>query len=467
MFALTGFLITPFIFRSVKSQPSIWIVDDDGPADFNTITDAIEAASPGDTIRVRNGVYREEVVVNKNGLRLIGEEADLTIIDGEGKNVTVVEVVANDVVISGFTIENSGFPSSGQLSAGIRIFGYANVTGNIIKRNKIGIHVNFKCIIVKNQLFYNGHGISLVFASEVVIEANYLSANTMGISLTGATNNRIIRNKITKSSVGGHGIILLQNSNNNNISGNILENNSHGMWLSGSSKNFIVGNTVTDGGILGIELTSSPNNTLYHNNFLNNSKHIVVNMANTWDYGPLIGGNFWDNYKGTDENGDGFGDLPYIIDSTNEDQYPLIFPRVWNYSNAIPVIWAGKVYYTRINSNLTVNAFLFSQLSIQISFNLTGPLGTLGYCNITIPKALLDGDPWTVTVNNEPPKDVIGDSNDTHSSLYFTYLQTVETSEVIIKGTTAIPEFKSIIILLLVILLSMVTFILKKTKFHF
>jgi hypothetical protein len=47
---------------------------------------------------------------------------------------------------------------------------------------------------------------------------------------------------------------------------------------------------------------------------------------NTWDAGSTIGGNFWSNYKGTDADGDGMGDTPYIIDALNQDNYPAILP---------------------------------------------------------------------------------------------------------------------------------------------
>ena len=46
---------------------------------------------------------------------------------------------------------------------------------------------------------------------------------------------------------------------------------------------------------------------------------------NTWDAGSSIGGNYWSDYNGTDANGDGIGDTPYIIDAFHQDNYPLVF----------------------------------------------------------------------------------------------------------------------------------------------
>src|SRR4030042_7035615 len=68
--------------RSFGSDPSTWIVDDDGPADFSTIQEAINAADDGDTVFVRNGTYYEHIVINKT-ISLIGENPEDTIIDAE------------------------------------------------------------------------------------------------------------------------------------------------------------------------------------------------------------------------------------------------------------------------------------------------------------------------------------------------------------------------------------------------
>ena len=76
----------------------------------------------------------------------------------------------------------------------------------------------------------------------------------------------------------------------------------------------------------------SSNNSIYRNNFNNNLNVYDRGVdsgnsppsVNIWDNGTE--GNYWSNYNGTDTDGDGIGDTPYIIDENNQDNYPLIEP---------------------------------------------------------------------------------------------------------------------------------------------
>ena len=51
-----------------------------------------------------------------------------------------------------------------------------------------------------------------------------------------------------------------------------------------------------------------------------------------WDDGAE--GNYWSDYAGIDEDGDGIGDSPYVVNANNTDRYPLMDP--FEVSNVIP-----------------------------------------------------------------------------------------------------------------------------------
>jgi len=106
------------------------------PTDFTTIQDAIDNASSGDTIYVLNKTYFEHVTVNKT-VKLIGENMESTIIDGSGIG-TVLNITADNVTITGFTIRNSG---SNVLESGISLYAVSgcNISKNIITENHYGI----------------------------------------------------------------------------------------------------------------------------------------------------------------------------------------------------------------------------------------------------------------------------------------------------------------------------------------
>jgi hypothetical protein len=106
---------------------------------------------------------------------------------------------------------------------------------------------------------------------------------------------------------------------------------------------------------------------------------------------------------------------------------------------------------------------LKDKTQVQISFNAVGPNGTTGFCNLTIPKTLLRGDPWTITIDGQPPMNIIQNENATHSFLYFTYTHT-SPRHIIIQGTWAIPEFSSTTLILLLPFLIVLSLVLVKRK---
>jgi parallel beta-helix repeat protein len=84
----------------------------------------------------------------------------------------------------------------------------------------------------------------------------------------------------------------------------------------------------------GIYTKSSSNNTVYHNNFLKNGHQVSTDgSANTWDDGYPSGGNYWSDYEERYPNAmeidnSGIWDTPYVIDSYDQDNYPLMIPWI-------------------------------------------------------------------------------------------------------------------------------------------
>jgi parallel beta-helix repeat protein len=179
------------------------------------------------------------------------------------------------------------------------------------------------------------------YSSHNALEANRLSNNEFsGIDIDSySSNNNLTENVIESNNVVGVRIGYSCSSNfvRNNVIRNTYYEEGYGIFLYDyASYNLLENNTITDtsGTAIGFRNRSS-NNTVFHNNFIGNTKVNIQDSSNKWDNGYPSGGNYWsshisnDSYSGAHQNetgSDGIGDLPYVIDGNNTDHYPSIKP---------------------------------------------------------------------------------------------------------------------------------------------
>jgi len=291
------------------------------PDDYSTIQEGINHAHPGDKILVRPGVYKGNIVVDKEGLFIQGEDKFTTVIDGEKTTEDAVIISAQNVAMQGFTITNArgeGIYLWDQ--SGIKIFSSnASITDNRFISNRIGINVYtpaYNITISNNEfiddsiilgnyfnspeypeltkddflhtienntvngrpLYYyknqndftvpvDAGQIILVNCSNISIRDMYMSRNDFSIILAYCTNCIVENMTISDND----GEILLFHSENNTIQNNTVSNTFKGVCLEIESKNNIVRYNDFSYNYVGISVfTSSSDNQIYRNHVHNN-----------------------------------------------------------------------------------------------------------------------------------------------------------------------------------------------------
>jgi parallel beta-helix repeat protein len=260
----------------------------------STIQALIDAANEGDTIIIPRGTYNENLTIRKT-LHLKGEDRDTTIIDPNKEVIAILVINADGTTIKDLTIQNS--------------YWYDTDDGIYLHSDNCEIS---NCIIKDHD---------------------------DGINLYWASNNKVLNNQFLENSNGIYvGDISVHGSNI--IANNYFANNSGGITLSGVKENEIYENTFADNW-RGMFVSCSNNNVIYLNNFLNTPEKFYLikpenanaskcgpndeyDCVNTWYKSGY--GNYWDDYTGTDNNGDGIGDTQFNIpgDANNIDRYPLM-----------------------------------------------------------------------------------------------------------------------------------------------
>ncbi len=254
---------------------------------------------------------------------------------------------------SGNTIVNNHISDN---MDGIRLRYSSNttITDNLITNNdEDGISLqesSSNTTIVDNTITNNGKdGIRVNFFSPLLSLAPHNTTLNLcpRVYIPPSKNNTIANNTLTDNSYAG---IDLYHSSGNTIQSNRITNCTSGMYLKGASETLIGDNTITHNTDAGIFLYISSNMTITGNTIANNRKGILLKSHSTSNlvyrnnfienvvhandthggnaFNKSTIGNYWEDYNGTDANGDGIGDTPYEIPggAGSKDYHPAMTP---------------------------------------------------------------------------------------------------------------------------------------------
>src|SRR5690554_3418549 len=356
--ALYWFLLVGLFMLNISTSYAQIVVCKTCP--IKTIKEGVTKAKPHERVIVKNGVYKEHMIILDKPLTLITQEK--ATIDGENKD-DIIRILSDSVTIDGFKIINVGSSHTTDYSA-IRVdrsshFLIQNLElrkiffGLMIAKSKHGTIRNVKVYGDAVQQHNSGNAIHLWHSNHILIDNNILIKSRDGIYLE-FSDDCIISNNISKENI-RYGLHFMF-SNNDEYNNNVFENNgagvavmfskkikmvdnhfqynwgsaSYGLLLKEINDAEIIGNTFEENTI-GINVEGSNrinyknnifksngwaikvngacyNNAFTRNNFLYNSFDVSYNSKmnnNTFNE------NFWSGYTGYDLNKDGFGDIPY------------------------------------------------------------------------------------------------------------------------------------------------------------
>ncbi len=283
-------------FSSLTSRENWLYVGGSGPGNYTKIQDALDNASPGDTIYVYAGTYKELITIHTS-VHLIGQNRLTTILDGNFTD-TVVTILADGTTMTGFTVKNSRYYI---MAAGIMVrANYTSIKNCEVYDNYQGIFLHCYTTRIHHNLI-SGNWLHHNFDS-IKFQGSYSEAsnNTISYSVAAAIfaggdfvfpchHNLIADNTLKGNAIGINFASVYQML----VTRNMMQDNVYvGMWPNNCSDLVFSWNTIKNSRDFGVLSEFCSNNTYLHNDFINTG-HILMYFE-CHKIPDTLQGNYWD-----------------------------------------------------------------------------------------------------------------------------------------------------------------------------
>lgn len=329
----------------------------------------LDSAAEGDVIRVGPGIYKGNIVILPNNIKLIGDR--FPVILGE-KTGTVLTIKGSNCLVKGFIVREGGDDLSRD-DSGIMFrecshsvvedckfldncFGcYFYKSDDCIFRNNLiegrkalveeergnGIHLwdAARYLIEGNEIRYARDGIYVSFANYGAIKGNWIHHTRYGLHYMYSKHNSFIDNLLTENVAGAAVMyseymkwnrnvfahnrgfraygVLWQDARICECHDNLVVDNTIGLYFDQALEADVRGNMVIWNDQAAVLLENSELNTIYENNFLDNLSELQLRggtqKGRNNEFYKGGQGNYWSDYRGYDLNGDGVGDVPHTL----------------------------------------------------------------------------------------------------------------------------------------------------------
>ena len=328
--------------------------------EISSIQEAVDMASPGDTIHVFPGSYSESNIGIGKPLTLLG--IDRPLIDGKNEGFIFV-IKADNVTISGFDIQNTGRSYVRDYAAimiegskdfviennrldnvffgiylaetergvvrnntvesydrreassgnGIHMWNVKNpkIIDNHVKGMRDGIYLEF----AENAEIYgntstnnNRYGMHYMFSNGGRYYDNMFKQNGAGVAVMYSDNVDMMNNTFEHNwGTAAYGL-LLKDIKDSKIEGNRFYRNTVAIYSEGTNNVHIHRNEIELNGWAVNIKSNSARNRFTENNFIENSFDVRTDSPRN---NNIFDGNYWTQYEGYDLDRDGVGDVPY------------------------------------------------------------------------------------------------------------------------------------------------------------